>query len=177
MLRISAQLTGIQSSYSDDGKSCLGSVVGCSLFYIFVLYFVSNHRRSLIACRGWGFLVLTVLCWVVWSLLKERLTLHREQPCIAGGYPYWEWSWASRVLGDSKEPRSLQQSRQWKTARRNMEQKKPSPRGLQIFFHCRDPEGSVQTSLQCKPLFKKQLSYWTKTWWAGETFFIKYFCF
>lgn len=125
---------------------------------------------------------------------EERLTLHREQPCIAGGYPYLAWSWASRVLRDSKEPRSLQQSRQWKTATWSRQWKtehgaeEAKPQGSSDFLPPWDPEGTVKTSLQCKSLFKKQLSYWSKTRCrtkgfhyketvSREDFFIKHFLF
>lgn len=65
---------------------------------------------------------------------KGRRTLQREQLCIAEGHPCREWSRAGRACERQQRPRSRQQSRQWKTAGKNREQKKPSPRAREIFF-------------------------------------------
>jgi len=62
------------------------------------------------------------------------------------------------------------------------------PQGSSDFLPPWDPEGTVKTSLQCKSLFKKQLSYWSKTRCrtkgfhyketvSREDFFIKHFLF
>lgn len=81
---------------------------------------------------------------------KGWLTLQSKEMCIAEGHLCWQWSRAGKACETQQRTRSLQQSRQRKTAGKNREQKKPGPRGHEIFFSQQAQRGNVQTSALCK---------------------------